>query len=194
MLTIACLLKSGGEFKAEHVARLKQQCAKIPYERFVCLSDVKVPCERIPLVHNWPRWWGQCELFRRDLFDGPVLYMDLDTTIIKDPGLVIEPNDFWALGWDGATHQHAMEPTSGVMAWWGDFSHIYEKCKVLTMRPAMWVNEGIFPFQPAQFIQERFPGFYSYKRDVRHKGLPADATVVYFHGTPRPWDIPEIAA
>ena len=190
MLTIACLLKvkheGKPEFQPEHVARLQRQCAVIPHDRFVCLSDVDVPCERIPLSGAWPRWWGQLALFEPGLFTGPVLYFDLDTTILRDPGLVPAPGEFWAL----ACPLHGT-PTSGIMAWNGDFSAIYHGTPKRERRPARWVNEGIFPHVAPILIQDRLPGFYSYKRHVRGKALPADARVVYFHGQPRPWDIPE---
>lgn len=190
MLTIATLLRSGGEYNARHVERLRKQCEQhIPHERFVCLSDVNVPCHQIRLAHDWPRWWGQCELFRPDLFDGPVLYMDLDTTVLRDPQIVIEFGEFWSLGWP---RNGVMTPTSGVMAWWGGFSHIYEATKKTDRNPLRWVNDGIFPHIKPKIIQDRFPGFYSYKRDVRDKGVPADARVIFFHGKPRPWQVPEL--
>ena len=86
VLTVATLLKSGGDFSVRHVERLQGQIAKVlPDAEFVCLSDVPVPCRRIPLIHDqWVRWWGQIELFRPGLFTGPVLYMDLDT-IVRGP-------------------------------------------------------------------------------------------------------------
>lgn len=190
MLTVATLLRSGGEFQPEHVNRLRKQCKKaMPPHRFVCLSDVSVPCERIPLVHDWMRWWGQCELFRPGLFDGPVLYMDLDTTVLRDPGIVAKRREFWALYFP---HRGKPAPTSGIMAWNGDFSVIYEKAKVLDKRFNRWVNEGIFPYVKAREIQAKFPGFYSFKRDIVGKPMPADTRVVYWHGHPRPWDIKEL--
>lgn len=82
-LTIACVLRSGGVYDAEWVAKLQRGVARhmtLPH-RFVCLSDVDVPCERIPLVTDWPGWWSKIELFRKGLFDGPVLYTDLDSVI-----------------------------------------------------------------------------------------------------------------
>lgn len=190
MLTIACLLKSGGEFKAEHVQRLRDQCQVIPHDRFVCFSDVDVPCEQYVLKHDWPRWWGQLELFRV-VFNGPVLYFDLDTTILRDPEIPVQPGEFWSLGWP---RRGVMTPTSGVMAWNGDFSHIYHKGSALDMRPTRWVNEGIFRFVEPKIIQDYVPGFYSYKRDVMQHGLQPDTRVVFYHGVPRPWDVPELRA
>jgi hypothetical protein len=190
VLTILSLLRSGGDFDASHVARLKDQCAVIPHERFVCFSDVEVPCERIVLKHDWRRWWGQLELFSV-VFDGPVLYFDLDTTVLKDPQIPIERGDFWSLAWP---RKGVRQPTSGVMAWWGDFSSIYYDALGESMDPDRWVNEAIFKNIQPKIIQDHVPGFYSYKRQVRHRGVPDDARIIFWHGRPRPWNLPELVA
>ena len=80
-LTIACVLRSGGDFDAEYVERLRDGVAanlSLPH-RFVCLSDIEVPCERVALRHGWPGWWSKLELFEQ--LKGRVLYFDLDTVI-----------------------------------------------------------------------------------------------------------------
>jgi len=80
-LTIACVLRSGGDFDQEYVERLRDGVAanlSLPH-RFVCLSDVEVPCERLALQHGWPGWWSKLELFEQ--LKGRVLYFDLDTVI-----------------------------------------------------------------------------------------------------------------
>jgi hypothetical protein len=66
--------------------------------RFVCLSNVDVPCERIPLVHDWPGWWSKIELFRPNLFEDRVLYLDLDLVVLNrlDP-IVDFPAEFATL-------------------------------------------------------------------------------------------------
>jgi len=84
MLTVACVLRSGGKFDSEYVRKLRDgvlRFANVPH-RFVCLSDVDVPCERIPLEHNWPGWWSKIELFRPGVIKAPMLYLDLDTIVI----------------------------------------------------------------------------------------------------------------
>jgi hypothetical protein len=81
MLIVACVLKSGGIYTPEWVDRLHHGVSehlKAPH-RFVCLSDVDVPCERIPLDHDWPGWWAKMEMFR---LGGQVLYFDLDVAIV----------------------------------------------------------------------------------------------------------------
>ena len=51
-MKIVTVLRSGGEYRPEHVGRLQEQCAEhAPGIPFFCLSDVQVPCARIPLRH-----------------------------------------------------------------------------------------------------------------------------------------------
>src|SRR6185369_16858814 len=80
MLTVACVLKSGGIYDATWVSRLRDGVARhLPVDhRFVCLSDIEVPCERIPLEHDWPGWWSKIELLKLP----SVLFFDLDTAIV----------------------------------------------------------------------------------------------------------------
>ena len=83
-LTVACVYRSGGKmYSTEYVRVLRDMVARnlTRPHRFVCLSDVEVPCERIPLITDWPGFYAKIEIFRRGLFQGPVLYFDLDTII-----------------------------------------------------------------------------------------------------------------
>lgn len=61
----------------------------IPH-KFVCLSNVEVPVERIALMNNWQGWWSKIELFRPGLFEGRVLFLDLDLLVMKDLTPMIE--------------------------------------------------------------------------------------------------------
>ena len=73
MLTVASVFKSGGTYFPKYVRVLRDAVRRnltIPH-RFVCLTDVDVPCERIPLIHGWPSFYSKIELFRPGLFDGP---------------------------------------------------------------------------------------------------------------------------
>ena len=90
MLTVACVLRSGGAYGPEDVRKLGQgvlRHLKQPHS-FVCLSDAPLgeglDDLRIPLKHDWPGWFSKLELFRPGLFLGPVLYFDLDTVILRD--------------------------------------------------------------------------------------------------------------
>lgn len=92
MITVACVYWQG-KFRRKRklygtqwVKRLKNMVERnlhVPH-RFVCLSNVDVPCERIPLIHDWPGWWSKVELHRPGLFKDRVLYIDLDELILQD--------------------------------------------------------------------------------------------------------------
>jgi hypothetical protein len=87
MLTVACVWKTGGQYdRHDYVGRMARAVARnlARKHRFVCLTDApKVPAgvRRIPLQHKWPGFWSKVELFRPKLFNGPVIYLDLDTVI-----------------------------------------------------------------------------------------------------------------
>lgn len=88
------MLKHGGKvgYTAEWVHKLRRSVAQhlsIPH-RFVCLSDCEVDCERIELQYADSGFWAKLELFRPGLFDGPVLYIDLDTVICGNIDSIIE--------------------------------------------------------------------------------------------------------
>lgn len=202
-LRIALVLRSGGDYDAEYVERI---CAALdvcaPGINRVCLSDVEIRgAERIPLEHDWPGWWSKMELFRPDVA-GDLLYMDLDTMpvaglapllsqcnghaiALRDfyhpsrigSGLMYLPESVRPLVWDRFTANPA-----GVMRRyserkverWGDQAFLSD---VLAQAPLRW--------------QDIVPGaVVSYKADVRRAGaLPAGASIVCFHGKPRPRDV-----
>jgi hypothetical protein len=193
MLTIACVLKSGGIYEATWVARLRDGVARhLPVEhRFVCLSDVDVPCERIPLVHGWPGWWSKIELFK---LQGPVLYFDLDTAIVGDLGdmahaasahEIVALRDFYRLG-DGIG--------SGVLAWRDDVAAIYRR---FAMHPEAHMlrlgsrgDQGFLEgYDGVTRWQDIVSGIVSYKVHCRN-GIPPDARVVCLHGRPKFGDMP----
>jgi hypothetical protein len=65
--------------------------------RFVCLSNTDVPCEKIPLEYNWPGYWSKLEIFRPGLFEGRVMFLDLDVLVLKDLTPVLEFDSAFAM-------------------------------------------------------------------------------------------------
>lgn len=201
MLTVACVLKSGGIYDATWVARLQAGVARhLPIEhRFVCLSDVDVPCERVALERGWPGWWSKIELFK---LPGPVLYFDLDTAIVGDltdvagvsaANATTVLQDFYRLG---------AGIGSGVMAW-NDLdlcAGLYER---FAADPLGWQrrlgdrgDQGFL--EEAGFArhyhrwQVDLPGqVVSFKiHCLQTKSVPAAARVVCFHGQPKTLELP----
>lgn len=179
---IACVLKSGGAYTPEYVDRLKQGVEKYTKIPFVCLSDVDVPCDRIPLRDNLPGWWSKIELFRMK----NVFYLDLDTIITGEIFDMVERSyDFAMLEDFGKTKTLA----SGVMAW-GEAEDIYLNF-MLTPNEIMNNMRGdqdyIAATRPdAEKMQEIFPRrIHSYKIH----GLRETTSILCFHGKPRPHEV-----
>lgn len=199
MLTVAGVLKSGGIYDASWVARLRDGVRRhLPIDhRFVCLSDVDVPCERIHLkTFAYPGWWSKLELFQEV---GPLLYFDLDTAIVGDlteiaasamehPFCILR--DFYR-GGDCFG--------SGVMAWRGaDVAFVYKK---FAESPELFMTtcrdggdqrflEFVFDRPKVKRWQDVVGDqIVSYKVHCRN-GIPPNARVVCLHGRPKFADMP----
>lgn len=201
MLTVACVLKSGGIYTPEWVAKLKAGVEKhlsLPH-RFVCLSDVEVPCERIPLEHDWPGWWSKIELFK---LEGDVLTIDLDTAVVGDiyeiafiasnplSGFKILQDFYRADGLGSGVMGWSASQTSQVRHWYNEFAN----------RPDFWMqycgSGGDQRFienmdqRRLTLWQRAVPGqIVSYKVHCRG-GIPDDARLVCLHGKPKFSDMP----
>jgi hypothetical protein len=215
MLTVACVLRSGGVYDEADVAALKRGVGaslRLPH-RFLCLSDTvgiagqpaAIPgCEWKLLAHPWPGWWSKINLF---LEYGPLLYFDLDTAIageitqlaqaVEDlpPGRMMMLRGFY--------HQ---DRCSGIMGWTGNWRWLVDDFLAAELspssgRPGWTVKDRLgrchgdqewiaARMQDVVFAQDLAPGIVSYKVDVRSSGvLPAGTMIVCFHGVPKPRDL-----
>lgn len=210
-LRIALVLRSGGDYDADDVARLCGALAvHAPRIPVVCLSDVPVPCERIALEHDWPGWWSKMELFRPDVA-GDLLYMDLDTMLTGElagllgacNGRAIALRDFYHPTRIGSGLMYLPESVRPLV--WNRFSanpasvmRTYSERRVERWGDQAFINDVIAD-APLRW-QDVVPGaVVSYKADVRKAGrVPAAARIVCFHGKPRPreigWRLPGIPA
>ena len=196
MLTVLCVLRTGEEYTPEWVRKLRDGVARnltVPHT-FKCLADVDVPCERIPLVHNWPGWWSKLELFR--VVDGPTLYLDLDTVVTGSLDHLSN------LDMDFAMLSNFHVPAfvgSGVMWLRKSLKSVYERfCE----KPYKWIDyherkrDGPYVGDQA-FIWESLgrsvnqlpmETIKSYKFHCV-SGLPAETSLVCFHGLPKLTDV-----
>lgn len=203
MITVACVLKSGGSYTSEWVRKLRDGVARhltIPH-RFVCLSDVEVPCERIPLVEGWRGWWSKIELFRPGLFDGPVVYLDLDSIVVGSlDRIAAHPHRFTM-----AHDFYSGHACSTAMAWEGDFSFIHAAFKADPVNIAHRYDRLLKTERrigDQAFIEDQLLGageeimlfdqaagkksIASYKVDHCESAPCPGASVVAFHGRPKP--------
>lgn len=194
MLTIATVLRGGGEYEPKHVIALHDMvAAHAPAHRFVCLSDVAdMPVETIRLEHDWPRWWPKIELFK---LPGPVLYFDLDTIIRGDIAPLIAaalPHRFVILRdfYRGQYDRMAMQ--SSMMFWRDDQRVLYDEFvadpRFYWGGDQEWLENhlGIEPVMWQDLIPGATGSFKASKRSEAER-------VIIFHGKPRPWEQQEIA-
>jgi len=203
MLTVLCVLRSGGDYHPEYVRKLRDGVARnltIPY-RFVCLADCDVPCERVPLKHDWRGWWAKCEIFRPDVLTGPTLYLDLDTVVVGNIDRVATiPYDFAML--DILEKNLPRIGNSGAMWMAKPYPHVYEK---FAEKPQYWIDhmakhannrymgdQGFISdcfsdLESIPKLHQALPGFFkSYKYDHCQRRPPPGCSVVCFGGPPRP--------
>lgn len=197
--TFACVLRSGGEYHAGHVAWLQRQVERhYPHpHRFVCLSDVDVDCERIPLEHDWPGWWAKIELFRHDL--GRVFYLDLDTVLVGDITPLVDGVHGFAMLRSMSRHKCA---GSGVMSWTGPRPDLVASFAADPARhmaefntPTRWGDQGFIQEhlertgKPITYLQDLMPGAIASPKHDFIDGAPRPGCrIVCFHGKPRPWE------
>lgn len=204
MARIVTVLRSGGEYRTEHVMRLKRMCEQYaPGVDFLCLTDMDVDCDTQPLTHNWPGWWSKLNLCSPDI-EGDLLFMDLDTTIIGDISHMMDHDgplmlrDFYFP--DRLASGVMFLPEIDRPAVWHDFASAPDKwMRAAGKRGDGWVYEELLPY--AETFQILHPGhIVSYKAHIRvSQGdrehgdgtVPDGARIVCYHGKPRPWQINE---
>lgn len=201
VLTFLCALRSGGGFNAEWVRKLRDGVARhmsLPH-RFVCLTDDDVPCERILPAHDWPGWWIKAELFRPGVVTGPTVFLDLDTVIVGPLERLATVDEDYALidlrgnGWAQLGAMFLKNPPHQVYNFMAaDCSRLmrhYEKKAngQYVGDQALW--KDVMGHINIPKLTDLLPGFFvSYKLHCK-RGVPAGASVVCFHGKPRPGDV-----
>ena len=204
-----CVLKSGGpDYHAGHVEALRDSFRRYSDRQLVCFSDVPVPVTRIPLRENWPGWWSKLEMFQPpespEHFGFSFLYFDLDTVFVDDP----EPLWRTTPGFTMLQRvRHPHDVGSGIMSWIGDYRRVYGR---FSESPSAFIREyrttpkwGDQGFIRDTIGREKIDTFplslaASYKGHCTNFGAKAfsipdpDCRVVYFHGKPRPWQVPPV--
>lgn len=209
MRTVACVLKSGQwrnrhvrvEYSPDQVRWLRDMVAAHlrTAHRFVCLTDMSITgVDTIRLQDDLPGWWSKMELFR-ELEDA--FYIDLDTVIVGDiTRMVKHRHRFTVLR--NLSSRNTGRIGSGVMAWRGDHSHLYQEFMASPSRhmsecttPAKWGDQGFIQHVQRDHggwdhFQDLWPGrVKSYKFDLNRMAPDRDCRIVCFHGEPKPWEV-----
>ena len=182
MLTVALVCVPGGIYNDRHVRRLREMVSahlSIPH-RFAVTTESPSP-----------GWWAKIDLFEPGRFQGRVLYLDLDVTVVGSlDDLAAYPSPFAAI----SDYINPLVINSSVMAWdAGAADHVYTDFTPDVMDrlhgDQNWIQEKI--------NADRFPRKWcpSYKGNILPAGrLTKDARVVVYHGNPRPWEAPALVA
>ncbi|MBO9102004.1 hypothetical protein J5287_28455 (plasmid) [Rhizobium sp. K1/93] len=204
MTSIFCVLRSGGEYTAHHVLRLRAQVMNhLPNADFRCLCDIGIRgVQTLPLTYDWPGWWSKMELFRPE-FSGDILFMDLDTSIvgrlddIVSVGRLALMRDIYRP--EGLQSSIMYLPEAVRRPVWSEWISSPERWMEICRKGGdqavlehCWINA-------ADRWQDILPGqIVSWKSQVRRAladdesgngSTPDNARVVVFHGKPRPWEI-----
>lgn len=199
MLNIVCV--NAGNYQgrgAQYVNTLFDMVARNLAEgfpgRFVCFTDDPTGLAPNIVVRSLPAglngWWNKLYLFKEGLFDpgDRIFYLDLDTLItgrldeiVQAPGKLIVMRDFL----------RGYGVQSAVMAWdAGVGASLWEMFEMMG-RPDFQGGDQAWIEKHAaglSFWQDQFPDlFVSYKFSGRVP--PLKASVVCFHGVPRPHQV-----
>lgn len=201
MLSIVCIQTNNYQgCGPEYVARLRAQVRRNvkTKHRFYCVTDDAaseypgVRCK--PAVHRG--WWEKIRLFKPGMFqEGRVVFLDLDTIIVGNI------DDIVAYDGDFATLHDFWRPMGlgpAVMLWRSGFGEwIYQEWEAAGFPQddprgdQAWLenlNQGRMR-KEVDILQDLFPGrFVSYKSSCTEE-VPAGASVVCFHGKPRPHEV-----
>lgn len=198
-LRVYCV-RTGDKFSVDYVHRLRNMVFRNLGDYlfdFICLSDAPidgVQCQRTDLR----KWWPKVMLFEETRI--PCLFFDLDTVIVGSiaplAGAVLNAQERTLLM---LRHFRKDKPgwMSGVMAWRGDWSFLSAAFnRDRHVRQFVNGDQQYLTYMlektgsRVDAVQSVLGGVYSYKRNLLNgKELPADATVVCFHGRPLPHEV-----
>lgn len=194
-LTIACVLRSGGDYDEKYVRIMERMLGKnltVPYQ-FVVLTDMNISGQNsIKLEKRFPGWWSKLELFR---LEGPVLYIDLDTIIMNNiDGLAkavsaMQNGEFWMLAPFNHSRREKGIWASGLMAWHGDFRFLIDNYDRKTFEgwDQIYITKMLNKYGITIKPIGQYAKIISFKRHCQSTlKRPDDAEIVCFHGRERP--------
>lgn len=207
MNNIVCLKSGTDKYPPHYVNRLfyaVRRNTTVPF-KFHCFtnhgSELHPDINAIPLPHELPGvgWWQKLYMFSPDTgLEGRVFYLDLDTLVVGNIDHLVTHNDGFVVLKDFLHErfpQQHYDVGSGVMSWTvGDHAPIWETffanpaAAVKKWHPhgdQKWVEQEQ---KERLYWQELYPKhLVSFKMHCQN-GIPDDARLVSFHGTP---SIPE---
>ena len=184
--------------------------------------DRSVPPHMIKhILTEWPgiagpkkSWWYKMQMFNPEHHSGNLLYLDLDTVVVRDLSWIanLDARYFWAIrDFRYLQNPHHVGFNSSVM-WWNvsHFSWIWEQFSKSDIKQLTKTNPGdqdyitkVIDINQRRFFEDRMfesfrwqclDGGYNFQRR-QHKSpgsgvkIAPNTSVVIFHGSPKPHQI-----
>ena len=196
-ITVACVWW-GTLYGKEYVEKLRNSVKRhltIPHE-FVCLTDrddVPDGVKKIPLEVGPEGWWQKTSLFKPGLFEGKVIFFDLDVIIINslDKFVRIE-NEFSMIENFGPNKKHSAH-NSSIMVWTPS-----EKTEKIYTQFSKEITEELHGDQCWiwRVMNEDITNYvidwvesYKYGQIPQFRRFTKNTSVIVFHGEPKPHSI-----
>lgn len=181
MLTVACV-NWGTKYPPLYVSILEAMVKRnltVPHE-FVCLTDKpeNYTCKTIKLPEGLEGWWNKVYLFKKGLFNGKVLFLDLDVVITGSLDDLVKLDGFVSIkDWNYDSYNSSVMILGDNPEIWDDFTPEVAK---RWHGDQDWITDKL-PFR------NYFPDEWclSYRRSCIG-GVPEGCKVVVFHGEPKP--------
>jgi SAM-dependent methyltransferase len=197
--TVACVLRSGGDFIPDHVRVLhemvRERCSlQCDFVSLTDMGDMGNGIRTVELQRGEKSWWSKVELFR---LTGPVLYLDLDVIITGELDALVHA--VWGLKEDevlmltpfNRQRRHG-DWASAIMGWNGSHRVVVDGFDPSLLGHG--VNEQMYVASALEKsgvkirpVQDHIR-VSSYKRHIQRGVKPENTDVVCFHGRPRPWE------
>jgi len=190
----------GDKYTAQDVLIVKHMVARhlsTPH-RFRCLSDREIDgVDTLIPSEVWPGWWSKLLLFK--YAEGQNLYLDLDVVVTGPLDGLVSRRLSMPMNWAQSGYGGCQ---SSVMSWGNRYRDLWAGFDPANITPPenpeySGAYNGLHGDQeyitkvlgaPGGAWIDPMVGVYSYKYHCR-KGLPDDATVVCFHGRPKPSEV-----
>lgn len=203
---VACVLKPSQVYTSDYVNNLAKGVKRnttVPIE-FVCYCTDDTGIDRslvdtvVKISKQYSGWWNKIELFNTANFHGrKIVFFDLDTIILGNIDEVLSYDHYFT----GLRDFYKLDRfASGVLAWKQVDPKIYvefHKKPSFAMRSCTGGDQEFISKcigNKHEFFQDLFPGkFVSLKADCGYREnrlkVPASASVLCFHGIPKPHEM-----
>jgi hypothetical protein len=201
MTNVVLIYKKGGDFRISDVVLLATNLAKRSDVHVYCFTDAIIQSYElidltlIPLPTAWDGWWSKLNLFSPELENlRPFLFMDLDTAVVGSiDSLVVEIDQTKLITLEDFYRKGVL--ASGVMWIPKDSEKVKKVWENWIVNPKANISrfKGDMQFIGSIIAADEFFQNFTLKigsfKPIAGKGwlkeLPAEKSVICFHGQPR---------